>query len=636
MAFRPGLYALNGLTWMVVHVAFILPGLLVKHFFDALEGQGESGTDTARVLWLMAAFTLARIIHIYLSAGVDILHRFTMSALVRSNAFRRILGMPGAAALSCSPPEALDYLRDDAEQLEDSISWTLDVIGSAVFTGVSVFLLLRIDPVLTLLAFVPLVAVVAVAQAAETRVGRYREAAREASEKLTGAMGDSFACIQAIKVNAAEAHVLGRLRELSEDRRRSALRDGLFNQLLNSIYHNTVGIGTGIILLVVAARAGSRGFSLGDFSLFIFCLSFVSDNTCFWGSFLAHFRQTRVAVERLAGLIGDPSGLALGDPQPLGIGFGLLRQGDSDTWKPGESLPEEAAPPEGDSGMASCGVEEAIQTGSRIQVAPGRIAAADPAAEVEPFRSLQVRGLCCLFDGGRGIRDIHLDLAKGELLAVTGRVGSGKTTLLRALQGLLPSEGRILWNGRPVEDASAFFVPPRSAYTPQTPALFSASLADNIRLGLAAGHAAVLEAIREAVLEGDLAALPAGLATAVGPRGLKLSGGQLQRAAAARMFLRRPALQLIDDMSSALDGPTEELLWERFLARQGTGSAMPGAACIAVTHRRTTLARADRILVLKDGRVEATGTLTELLATSEELRRLWGKQEGQADPSLHD
>lgn len=609
MAYRPWLYLINGLLWMGVHGAFIIPGLLVKLFFDALEGRAGVGLWTAALL--IGAFTVGRVAHIYVSAAVDILHRFTMSALVRTNAFDAVMAKPGAEPLTASPAEALDYLREDAEQVEDSISWTLDVMGSIAFTAVAVITLLRIDARVTLLAFVPLVAVVAVAQAAESKVTRYREAAREASERLSGAMGDAFGCVQAIQVAGAEAHALARLSELGEVRRKTALRDGVFNQVLESVYHNTVGIGTGVILLVLAGRVSQNGFSLGDFSLFIFCLAFVSDYTCFWGSFMAHFDQTRVALKRLSELVGDESGMILATKRPLGISLGAA------LGRLFERAPEgsDQAGPEGRP-------EGGIVASSAAHSGRGSTGA-------EPFRSLSVRGLRYVYEGGRGIVAADFELRSGELVVITGRIGSGKTTLLRALQGLLPASGEILWNGRPVTDPAAFFTPPRSAYTPQVPALYSDSLAENLRLGLDARDDELHEALKAAAMERDLEALENGLATKVGPRGVKLSGGQAQRAAAARMFLRRPELYIIDDMSSALDAATEEELWRRFEARRrGHGSAVEqgaaGAACLAVSHRRATLALADRVIVLADGRIEDQGPLDELLRRSAELKRLWG------------
>jgi ATP-binding cassette subfamily B protein len=135
---------------------------------------------------------------------------------------------------------------------------------------------------------------------------------------------------------------------------------------------------------------------------------------------------------------------------------------------------------------------------------------------------------------------VDLRVSRGSFTVITGRIGSGKTTLLRVLLGLVPKDaGMIGWDGTDVRDPAAWFIPPRSAYTPQVPRLFSDTLRDNILMGLPEGQVDLAASLHAAVLTPDLATMRDGLETLVGPRGVRLSGGQIQRAAAARMLVRR-------------------------------------------------------------------------------------------------
>lgn len=229
-------------------------------------------------------------------------------------------------------------------------------------------------------------------------------------------------------------------------------------------------------------------------------------------------------------------------------------------------------------------------------------AAPEPAAAGRvPLRELTLTGVEAVHDDGtRGVVGVDLTLHAGELVLLLGQVGAGKSSLLAALAGLVEHTGSIRWNGTEVEDAQAFLRPGQVAHVAQVPRVLSGTFADNVRLG----HVRELQrAVADARLEADVA--EAGGADAlVGHRGVRLSGGQVQRLALARTLATEAELLLADDVSSALDAATEIELWRALRAR--------GTTVLGATSKQAALAQADRVVVLVDGEVAAVGPWSDL------------------------
>ena len=292
------LYCLDTLLWLGITGFLILPGLLIQQFFNSL-------TQPANFPWLWIALLLAaglaRVVAIFLGRITKTQHRFLMSGLVRHNLLQGLLNRPGAvlSGQPASPGELLSYFRDDAAQIEEAVVLTNEIFAAAVFALASLVLLLRVSPALTLLVFLPLCAIALLIHRAEHCLKRYRRASRQATQQVTGLLGELFTAVQAIKVAGAEASILQELRERCDRRRQHTIRDQVFIALLGAGFEYIVSLGTGLLLLVAAQNLGDS-LTVGDFALFVYYLSFITNFLGFLGSFLAEIQQSQVSFERMA------------------------------------------------------------------------------------------------------------------------------------------------------------------------------------------------------------------------------------------------------------------------------------------------------------------------------------------------
>lgn len=221
------------------------------------------------------------------------------------------------------------------------------------------------------------------------------------------------------------------------------------------------------------------------------------------------------------------------------------------------------------------------------------------------------------------VKDINFQVAPGEKLAVIGSTGAGKTSLFQLIPRLYdPTKGKVSVDGSPLSDYSLDELRGSIGYVPQSPLLFTGSVTDNIAWGKdQATTEEIKQAAKDAQIHDTIMQLDDQYETRVGQKGVNLSGGQKQRISIARALIRKPKILMLDDSTSALDLATESRLLDAIDTYQCT--------MLIITQKITTAMRADRILLMDEGKLLAIGTHTELLASSALYRKIVESQFGK-------
>ncbi len=550
----PKAWGIALVAWVTFFALPLAAGLVAKAVLDRVTAEPTSSVWV--LLVVLAGLQLGR----WTVLGLAIIQWHGAwvfwHTVPRINVLASLVGDPGPVTdrLPGSAGEAVSRFRDDTRDIAQILDVWLDLIAAFSVSLAAFIVLLTIDVPAALAVAAPVLAVLVIGQLLGHRLREWRWAERIRTATVTGFVGDTFGGITAVKVAGAEDAVVHRFDQLSDHRAQAARRDQVGTQLVQTLSGITANAGLGLALLLIAPTIRDGGVSVGDIALFATYSGVMAGLPRITGRYATWRRQADVSVERIGRLLPERAPARAAAPVTT-----YLRNG------PPAMVPEAVTPSGGRAGSLR-------------------------------LDRLSVDGLSVRLDQAAVLDGIDLEIRRGQFVVLTGKVGAGKSLLLRSLLGLVPrTSGSIRWNGELIEDTSVFLVPPRAAYLPQVPRLFSEGLAETVLLGVDPDGLA--GALRLARLDEDVAAMPHGADTVVGPKGVRLSGGQVQRAAAARAFVRQPELLVVDDLSSALDVATEHRLWDGLFAE-----AEHDLTVLAVSHRHHVLARADQVIELESGR----------------------------------
>ena len=549
-------YVLSGVLWVVVIAFPILTGLVLRELFDRF----SQGTEASlrEIAWLLVAFVALDVVRqalFWLAIARWPQWWNSIQTVLRTNVLRSILCARGPAAtrLPASSGEALNRFRDDVEDILLLVDIWIDLTGDAVFAAIALAIMYQTDSRVTLVVVLPMIIIIVVTRSLSDRIKATHSAARAAAANVSEQLGGLFGGVLSLKVAGAEKAAIARLREHNAVRRDLEVRARLLTDLLDTLTASSVELSTGIVLLLVAPAMRSGRFTVGDLALFT------------------------AYVGWLAGL-RDASGARC-------TAFARRRS------------------PAG--GSYACWPSTRTSTTSSPTT---RSTSANPRRPPRRHRRSTSRSPVSRSKGSR--RCTHRPDAVWPTCRSRSSAESWSSSPARSVRArrrscapssacCRSSPGRCAGTATP-SPMRASSSCHRAAYAAQVPRLWSASLRENLRLGWPVDDDDIDDALRLARLYDDVGEMADGLDTLVGPRGVRLSGGQLQRALAARALVRQPELLVVDDLSSALDVETERALWDGLTSSDRHG--LP-AALLVVSHRPNVLDRADRVVVLDGGRI---------------------------------
>jgi ATP-binding cassette subfamily B protein len=486
---------------------------------------------------------------------------------LRKVVYRHILGLDPAFFLHTRTGEVLSRLTTDIQIVETLVGTSISVaLRNLVMLVGAVILMFVVSAKLTGLVLLLIPLVIAPLFLFGRRVRRLTASTQDQFAEAVGYAGETLDALETVQAFGREARAAEGFGAAVEAAFRTSLRRMRARAVMTALVITLVFGGIVLIFWLDVHRAMADG-QWGELFQFAFLSVMAASSVGQLGETWGDVQKAAGAMERIGELMDARPGVrAPAHPVPLPV------------------------PPRG-------------------EVALEKVTFAYPARADLP-----------------ALKDLSLQVKPGERVALVGPSGAGKSTVFRLLLRFYdPQAGRVLVDGVDVRDADPAEVRARMALVAQDSPLFSGSAADNVRFGReGADPEAVKAAVRAAQAEAFLKALPQGLDTPVGERARSLSGGQRQRLAIARALIREAPILLLDEATSALDAENERLV------QRALDEAMHGRTTLVIAHRLATVLKADRIVVMDEGRVVEQGSHHELVAKNGLYARLAALQFGEA------
>ena len=556
----------------------------------------------------------------------------TIELSMRMNFFDRLLSAPLSLLDRWPSGQLLTRSMSDLGTIRRWLSFGIvQLLTVAVMFLVGGFFMLRSSPSLALV-FVVTVPILVLSLVNFTR--KYYRASHEI-QQMTGDLSTRIEeSVRGIRVIKALGRSPEQIQEYSESVDALQVREYGRSMLVArvALYQGLiVGVSTAVALAVGASQVAAGTLSLGAmtayFAVQTTVLSHVTRSTALMSAYLSY----KVALERHNEVMDEPGFEAV----PLVRGSGAVSepvhpQGASD------SSTVAGVSAEGGSG------KETMQypSGGAVSVAFDHVQFSYDAAEAPAEPAVEANSAVKAPEVSV-LKDVNFKVFPGEILALVGATGSGKSTVLSLVPRFYePTSGSLRFGTRDTADMSVEEVRAQTAFVFEEAVLFSGTVRENVLMGVAEQYERgtededypsqeELEATLNTALQlaacDFVAELPQGLDTVIGEEGMSLSGGQRQRLSLARALAKRPSVLLLDDPFSALDVNTEERIITGL--REGL-EGLGGATTLLTAHRPSTVALADRVLLMVDGAVVTEGTHAELMDSSEQYRQLMTMEEG--------